>query len=319
MRGIRTVVIAALFLFGVLVVATTGPAKSVTGVGVVTGSGTISPGLTSFPTDQSLTFSTLAAFGASSNPTNAGSYACTFNGGSSAPETTQQGAGTGAGSCGGALSVGCSFSYTRVGAIFTWKGDCGGSSLDAEFVFIATSTQPTTSYLLFGPMWLVDVSPPTTTTLPPPATTSTTLPSVTTSIPTPPTTIPSIGGGSAGPSGTCSSNLIFDGGAENAHVKILEQEPDSSRVWLCVRAEVSGQGYGGQVEVVLPTPSGGGAAPPTTDMTSNACWTTAGNTVPGSHPAVKVDAPAHLYIDTYNSGSDTWLCVEAGGVTPGSS
>jgi hypothetical protein len=122
---------------------------------------------------------------------------------------------------------------------------------------------------------------------------------------------PTIPGGGAGPSASCTSNLVFDGTVGGVHLNALEQQPSSTTTWVCIRAETDGQGVGGLLEITTPSGQLPSVTVPTTDDDSDACWTTAGNEVPGAHPLVAVNAPLHLWVDTYRAGGETWVCAEA--------
>jgi hypothetical protein len=122
--------------------------------GVLVGGGTISPGLTLTPTNQSFSFTTTAAVGVSNKPVGAGAFSCSFTGNSSGPETDLQGAGTGTGSCSGTVNVSCTISYTRVVVLVVVTGSCstpgGPQTLGGVFVFVPTTVNPVTSYVLVG-------------------------------------------------------------------------------------------------------------------------------------------------------------------------
>lgn len=141
--------------------------------------------------------------------------------------------------------------------------------------------------------------------------TGTNTPPVTTTVPAVTTTIPPVGG-PEGPSAGCTSNLLLNTTVQGVRSKLLVQQVSSNETWVCIRADISGQGYGGRLEIVAPSAGTPVVTLPTTDSAANACWTTAGNTLPGTHPAVQMDAPTHLYIDAYRSGNQTWVCVESG-------
>jgi hypothetical protein len=143
---------------------------------VVVGSGTISPGLTTVPANQSFTFTTANAASAPSYlggvSTNGGVVAatatCSFNGNSTLAggETSAAGLGTGSGTCGTAVgvagtsgSLACTLTYIRVGAIVVVVLSCqatvnGNSNNNGPgvgvFLFVPTSVNPTTTYQLAG-------------------------------------------------------------------------------------------------------------------------------------------------------------------------
>lgn len=131
-------------------------------------------------------------------------------------------------------------------------------------------------------------------------------------VPTIPTSIPPLAGGPPGPSTGCTSNLLLDTTIQGVHGKVLVQQTSSTETWVCIRAENGTQGLGGRLELVSATPGTPGVTLPTTDSDGDACWTTAGNSIPGTHPALKVDVPVHFYVDAYRSGNQTWICIESG-------
>jgi hypothetical protein len=159
-------------------VGSTGAHSAVVGVDglVIVGSGTISPGLTLVPTNQTVTFSSIAGVGggaAVSSTGNAGAagplVSCTFNGNGVA-ETSISGSGTATGTCAASPltgSINCTVEYDRAGPIVvvtvvnnctaTVSGVFGPITIGAVttvgvgvFVFIPTTVNPTTSYLLAG-------------------------------------------------------------------------------------------------------------------------------------------------------------------------
>lgn len=167
-------VASVLAISGAVFVLGAGSPAEATGVGatVVTGSGTISPGLTPNPTagtPQSVTFTGTAA-GAFVNDVpdvDAGSVSCAFSGSSSgifANESSGLGSGTVTGGCSGTgvlgsgVTVTCSFSYVRLESVVTITGTCtatvDGATFTATtagaFVFVPTTLTPTTSYVLAG-------------------------------------------------------------------------------------------------------------------------------------------------------------------------
>jgi hypothetical protein len=152
---------------------------------VVVGSGTISPGLTTVPTNQSFTFTTgnLASLPsvAAGVSTNGGASVvtlnCVFNGNSTIAggETSAAGLGVGSGSCttatgvaGTTYSAVCSLTYIRVGPIVIVVLVCvtvingnpnnSGTAVGA-FLFVPTSVNPTTSYQLAGAAALALTNP----------------------------------------------------------------------------------------------------------------------------------------------------------------
>jgi hypothetical protein len=148
-------------------VATNGAYATSGGEGVVTGNGVISPGLTTVPTNQSVTFGgTLAgAFTVGVNAT-AGVVNCSFSGSSTIAETEANGQGTVSGSCSGgtgvpsAFSASGSLSYLRIGPVVVVDDInitvCVASNCEQNedvhgvFLFEPTSANPTASYLLQG-------------------------------------------------------------------------------------------------------------------------------------------------------------------------
>ena len=148
-------------------VATTGAYATTAGDGVVTGNGVITPGLTTVPTNQSVTFGGTLVGGFTVNgQVSVGATNCSFSGGSTIAETEANGQGTVSGSCSGGLGVPNSFSasgslsYLRIGPVVVVDDInitiCVGSSCDSNvdvhgvFAFEPTSANPTASYLLQG-------------------------------------------------------------------------------------------------------------------------------------------------------------------------
>jgi hypothetical protein len=92
---------------------------------------------------------------------------------------------------------------------------------------------------------------------------------------------------------------------------ILESENDFHNV--CYRAGLQG----GRVAVtnggVSLTPGGPQVVPPRLDSQSHSCTDTAGNGMPGSHPALNGAIDAYdFWFDTYRSSSEVWLCAQFG-------
>jgi hypothetical protein len=101
------------------------PGASAAGAGGYLGSGTISPGLTTVPTNQVVTLSGTLVYRGSSG---SGTYSCFWDGSSSAPETVATGGGSVGGSC--SASAGTfwlSGGYARVGTVMTISGSVTGS------------------------------------------------------------------------------------------------------------------------------------------------------------------------------------------------
>jgi hypothetical protein len=122
--------------------------------GVVTGSGTISPGLNNPPAGSLQTFAftgtATGVFG-----TTAGSCTISSSGKSDGPEDTVQGAGKGDATCSGAgISASATFSYTRAGGVVVILGTAtvngAPCTLGGAFVFAPTSTNPVTTFTLAG-------------------------------------------------------------------------------------------------------------------------------------------------------------------------
>jgi hypothetical protein len=138
------------------------PASAVTqAVGAIEGSGTISPGLTTTPVNQALTFSGLFAGEFSVDTAAAAGIAdCTFTGGGN--ETIASGFGTLQGLCStdeplvGTVSIQMCWLYSRVGSVFIVTDSpaaCGfGGQAQTgvgEFVWFPTSS-PIVSYRIEG-------------------------------------------------------------------------------------------------------------------------------------------------------------------------
>jgi hypothetical protein len=151
--------------------------------GVVVGSGTVSPGLTSTPTNVSYTLSTSNVFGLpsvealadTSGGATSGEWTCFFSGSTGAApfpvnllhlnETVLFGYGTWSGACSTAVSVvgsgsaSCTVTYVRVDAAMVLDGKCeifvngvdaGSAAVAAGALFVPTSANPTTSFQLVG-------------------------------------------------------------------------------------------------------------------------------------------------------------------------
>ncbi|MDQ1685448.1 MAG: hypothetical protein QOC82_2185 [Frankiaceae bacterium] len=127
------------------------PAGASTGdAATIAGSGTISPGLTTTPTAQSITFS---GNGAGTIGGVTGSYSCTVNGNDPAG-TVQQGSGAVNGNCNtpcGSVSV--SGSFSRTGATVTGSVTVNAGCLINHVIaiicnFVPTSGPTVTSYAL---------------------------------------------------------------------------------------------------------------------------------------------------------------------------
>jgi len=135
-----------------------GPAGAATDVaaGTISGSGTITPGLTATPQNTNFTFSGSGTVTDASNSAGSGSYTCNVTGHSSIMETSAHGAGVFSGSCSGPLSISVTNgTYVRVGASVTAEGQgaaSNGSSghFEANCVFEPDQTPPApvTSYHL---------------------------------------------------------------------------------------------------------------------------------------------------------------------------
>ena len=143
-RSIRkgSLIIALLALPLATGTANAGPGAD---VAVVTGNGTIRPGLSTECTVQAVTFSGSAEV----LGTHPGTYSVSFSGGSISCETNGFGAGT------GTLSGGVSgtVNYSRTGNIVTLNGS-GAIGTHARTIiaavceFVPTSVDPTTTYAL---------------------------------------------------------------------------------------------------------------------------------------------------------------------------
>jgi hypothetical protein len=153
---------------------------------VETGGGTISPGLTTTPTFQTMTFSGTAVVtahinaAAGSADTVTGMVWCYFSGSSTIPETALEQQGSGNYACSGTVAgetpggpttsatfqLNCAINYVRVGPIMVTNGggaititSAAGSmnlngTLVGAFVFEPTTINPTTSYSQQG-SWIV--------------------------------------------------------------------------------------------------------------------------------------------------------------------
>lgn len=175
MRTLRRLTIVGVITFAL--VSWGSPASAAGGGGTaVLGNGTISPGLTTTPTNQSGSFNGTAtgALVSSKPAAFAGSLNCGFTFASIVAETVAHGAGGASGVCSGSsavdgtpASVVCSLTYARAGAIVVIVsaagvpgacnfsvGGVGGSTgvLAGSFVFVPTSPPgaPATAYTLAG-------------------------------------------------------------------------------------------------------------------------------------------------------------------------
>ncbi|MDQ1437913.1 MAG: hypothetical protein QOK43_1542 [Acidimicrobiaceae bacterium] len=155
---------------------TTAYGAGVSGAAVI-GQGTISPGLddTLPGTIQSVTFGGSAIGGGIATGVGTqvgiavGDFTCTFNGGSSIPETRAAGSGTASGTCNGGTvgtgTIACTATYARAGALVLvvltgcsasasgplGTGSASGALGAGLFVFVPDQlTPPVTSYRLVG-------------------------------------------------------------------------------------------------------------------------------------------------------------------------
>lgn len=170
----RLTVVVAVVTALAQVSATTAYAQAA-GAGVVQGAGTISPGLSLTPTNQTVSFSgTVAgAFAGVPGVGDVGNLNCTFSGASTIQETDLQGQGTVSGTCDGTgiatgktITVTCNVMvYIRILATVIVQARCtlviknvpsGVVTLKVDvdvrghFVFIPTTVNPVTSYRLAG-------------------------------------------------------------------------------------------------------------------------------------------------------------------------
>jgi hypothetical protein len=132
------------------------PASAADDVGYanITGSGTISPGLTTVSTTQSFTFSGTGALVDASSPTDSGVYGCTVSGSSNGGETVVSGQGTGSGSCDRTLPgpshiVVSNLVYVRTGTVVTFTATLSGEvngQASGTCAFVPTSGPPVTTY-----------------------------------------------------------------------------------------------------------------------------------------------------------------------------
>jgi hypothetical protein len=125
------------------------PAYADTGSATIQGAGTIAPGLTTTPTNQSFTFSGSGPVVDANNASLSGVYNCTVSGSSSAPETSATGAGSFAGSCSGPTTVAVNGQYTRDGGVVVIQGGISGpitASFTGACDFTPTSAPTVTSY-----------------------------------------------------------------------------------------------------------------------------------------------------------------------------
>lgn len=167
--------VTAVAIMGAVAILSPGTAHAATGGAAVAvvGSGTITPGLSATPTDQSVEFTGTAAgaaFAVGATPTvavaDAGAVSCAFSGTSSGPETSAAGTGTVTGTCTGAglvlgtpVSADCTLDYYRAGPVVVVAGNCtvtgGGATVSTSttagvFLFVPGPSLPTTTYTLAG-------------------------------------------------------------------------------------------------------------------------------------------------------------------------
>lgn len=177
MRLARKLTFAGVLLAGLAMLSTnTAYADPGAGVAAVTGSGTITPGLTALPAPQSVSFGGTAtgAFANSSPAADVGNANCSFSGGSDTVTTVAPGdnyaigIGTVSGGCLGAglvtntpINVACSsMRYVRVGNVVlvlstacstTVNNVTSSGAVLGAFNFAATGNlNPITSYSLTG-------------------------------------------------------------------------------------------------------------------------------------------------------------------------
>jgi hypothetical protein len=145
MRNISRTMLAGAAVFMPLTMIASSPATAAAAdTFVIQGSGTISPGLTTTPTNQSISFTgTATVVGTHGTP---GTYSCSFSGTSSIPETTANGAGTVSGSCGPIAFSSCT--YVRAGVNVAVNCTEGTRTATAKCVFNPGNTNPTTRYTL---------------------------------------------------------------------------------------------------------------------------------------------------------------------------
>jgi len=168
----RLGVAIAIALTAMMVSTTTASAQNPGDV-VITGGGSISPGLSLTATNQSVTFSgTATGVIVAGGGVFAGSANCgPFTGNSVVAETVLLGQGKVAGVCvgvdllGRSVTADCTIEYRRVGPTVIITGTCSVTvtppgvtvtvTVVGEFVFIATTVNPVTSYQLVGNVTLV--------------------------------------------------------------------------------------------------------------------------------------------------------------------
>lgn len=142
--------VAALVGATVLILGGASPALAATASATVVGSGTISPGLTTTPTDQTFAFSGTTVVAGTSGVS--GVYTCSVSGSSTVAETVVSGAGTGTGTCtksGATIDV--AVSYLREAGSVTLSGSTSGAisgSVAGECSFEPTDANPVTAFEL---------------------------------------------------------------------------------------------------------------------------------------------------------------------------
>lgn len=95
------------------------------GIAVVTGSGTLNPGIGPSAQTQNYAFGGTAVI---ATDTAQGVATCNFSGSSSAPESIASGGGTLSGTCSGAgISAACSIAFTRIGVAVIFDASCSGN------------------------------------------------------------------------------------------------------------------------------------------------------------------------------------------------
>jgi hypothetical protein len=104
---------------------------------------------------------------------------------------------------------------------------------------------------------------------------------------------------------------VFDGFVGSSYAKLITDQPNTQTNSVCFRVD-QGTTFepGGRLDV----PVSASAPAITTDTSYNACSTTPGNTIPGSHPMFSTSGPplGTDMIDSYADGNgNAWLCLEA--------
>lgn len=110
---------------------------------------------------------------------------------------------------------------------------------------------------------------------------------------------------------TAPTLTVVDGYVGAVYERLRVEQLSPTLFMVCYRVDDEGLYYAGGS--VMLTDNAPFVSTPTVDSNAQACSTTAGNTVPGPHPAVAgtlLNAP--LLIDSYASSDSLWFCLQYG-------